>query len=144
MIDISGKAITEREARAQVKVFMQKDTLLAIKERKIKKGDVLEVARVSAIMAAKKTHELIPMCHPLNIEHIGIDFSFFEDGIKVESKVKVSAKTGVEMEALLAASIAALTIYDMCKSIDRSMSITDLLLLEKRGGRSGEFVRENL
>jgi len=122
---------------------MQAATLARIQQRGLAKGDVLEVARLAGIMAAKRTGELIPLCHPLGLDAVTIDFSFPDDRtVQVASEARVTAKTGVEMEAMTAVSVAALTIYDMCKSIDREMSIQDVRLDEKSGGKSGHFVRE--
>lgn len=143
MVDISDKPATEREAVARGFVSMKKSTLELIKNSKVSKGDVLGVARVAGIMAAKKTAALIPMCHPLNIASVEIDFDIDvkESKIYIESRAKVTGSTGVEMEALTAVSVAALTIYDMCKAVDRGMIISDIMLLEKRGGKSGIFKR---
>ena len=144
MVDVSGKPLTSREAMAAGSVHMKPETMRLIKEGSIQKGDVLGVARVAAIMAAKKTSELIPMCHPLNIASVSVDFTF-DDGkskIDIMSTVKITDRTGVEMEALVAVSAAALTIYDMCKSADKEMVISDIMLIEKRGGKSGEFIRK--
>ena len=143
MVDVGEKAVTARMARASGKVVMQPETLKRIRDRGFAKGDVLEVARLAGIMAAKKTGELIPLCHPLPLDGITLDFSFPDDKtLSISAEVRVTAKTGVEMEALAAISIAALTIYDMCKAIDRGMVISDIRLDEKSGGRSGHFVRE--
>lgn len=140
MVDVSGKAVTEREAVARGTVRMQPRTLRLIRGGKIAKGEVLAVARVAGIMAAKRTAELIPLCHPLPVEVAGIDFTVSKlSTIEIEARVKVTGKTGVEMEALVAVSAAALTIYDMCKAVDRGMVIGDIRLMEKRGGRSGEW-----
>jgi cyclic pyranopterin phosphate synthase len=141
MVDVSEKPATQREAVARGSVSMKKETLRLIKDNKISKGDVLGVARIAGIMAAKKTSELIPMCHPLNISSVTIDFDFGkrQSKIIIVSRVKMRGQTGVEMEALTAVASAALTIYDMCKSVDREMVISDILLLEKRGGKSGLF-----
>ncbi len=143
MVDVSGKTPTTREAVAAGSVYMKPETMQLIKEGSIQKGDVLGVARIAGIMAAKKTPELIPMCHPLNIASVTVDFSFDEDQrrIDIRSTVKITGQTGVEMESLVAVSAAALTIYDMCKSGDKEMVISDIMLLEKRGGKSGEFKR---
>lgn len=143
MVDVSDKPPTKREAVARGTVTMKKETLRLIKDLKIAKGDVLEVARIAGIMAAKKTPDMIPMCHPLQISSVSVDFEFDEkkSRIDIESRVKVSGQTGVEMEALTAVSVAALTIYDMCKAVDREMVISDILLLEKSGGKSGLFRR---
>lgn len=140
MVDVTDKDVTFREAVAAVKVIMAPETLQRIHAGQIKKGDVLAVAQVAGIMAAKRTSELIPMCHllPLN----GVDITFEDNGqdtLAITATAKVSGKTGVEMEALCAAQIAALTVYDMCKAMDRSMMITDCHLVEKKGGKSGHF-----
>src|SRR6266850_4158171 len=143
MVDVAEKPVTQRLARASGLVRMQPATLALIRDRKLAKGDVLEVARLAGIMAAKRTGELIPLCHPLPLDAITVGFSFpDEHAVAIEAEVRVTAKTGVEMEALTAVSVAALTIYDMCKSIDRGMVIAEIRLEEKAGGRSGHFVRE--
>ncbi len=143
MVDVGDKPITARVARASGRVSMQPATLARIQQRGMAKGDVLEVARLAGIMAAKRTGELIPLCHPLGLDAVTIDFSFPDDHtVLIVSEVHVTAKTGVEMEAMTAVSVAALTIYDMCKSIDRGMSIQEVRLEEKSGGKSGHFVRE--
>jgi cyclic pyranopterin phosphate synthase len=143
MVDVGDKPVTARMARASGRVVMQPSTLARIQQRDMSKGDVLEVARLAGIMAAKRTGQLIPLCHPLGLDAVSIDFSFSDDcSVLIEAEVRVTAKTGVEMEALTAISVAALTIYDMCKSIDRGMSIQDMRLEEKSGGKSGHFVRE--
>ncbi len=144
MVDVSPKPVTMRVARAQAVVSMKKETFTKIETGGVKKGNVLETARIAGIMAAKKTWDLIPMCHPLNITHVEINFfpQAVSHSIKIEASAKIADKTGVEMEALTAASVAALTIYDMCKSYDREMSISDIFLLEKSGGKSGQFKRE--
>lgn len=143
MVDVSEKPLTQREAVARGSVYMRPETIKLIKDRDIEKGDVIAVARVAGIMAAKKTSELIPMCHPLNITSVTVDIRIDEEGNKldVEAKVKTVGQTGVEMEALTAVSIAALTIYDMCKAVDKGIVISDIMLMEKRGGKSGEFRR---
>jgi cyclic pyranopterin phosphate synthase len=143
MVDVGAKAVTERLARASGRVRMQPATLQRIKNRGLAKGDVLEVARLAGIMAAKRTGELIPLCHPLPLDAVSIAFSF-PDGetVAIEAEVRVTARTGVEMEALTAVSVAALTIYDMCKAIDRGLTIEHIQLEEKLGGKSGHFVRE--
>ncbi|NVL89868.1 MAG: cyclic pyranopterin monophosphate synthase MoaC [Desulfobacterales bacterium] len=145
MVDVSEKAATVREATAHGVITMQPETFDLIKEQKVKKGNVLKTARIAGIMAAKRTAELIPMCHPLLITHVQVDFTPDENNhsIRIESVVRVVGQTGVEMEALTAVSVAALTIYDMCKSYDRAMSISDVCLLKKSGGKSGTFVRES-
>ncbi|MCX7792949.1 MAG: cyclic pyranopterin monophosphate synthase MoaC [Thermodesulfovibrionales bacterium] len=143
MGDVSGKEVTLREARATARIKLSSETIALLLDKAIPKGDVLTVAKIAGIMAAKKTHELIPMCHPLNISHVDIEFNILKESseIEIESIVKVEARTGVEMEALCAAATAALTIYDMCKAVDREMVITDIMLIEKKGGRSGEYKR---
>lgn len=144
MVDVTEKNITYREAEASAYVEMKKETLNLIKSGGIKKGDVLSVAQVAGIMGAKKTSELIPMCHPLLLTGINIEFNISENEnrIYIKSTVKLSGQTGVEMEALTAVSIAALTIYDMCKAADKGMLIGDIKLLRKSGGKSGEFIRK--
>jgi cyclic pyranopterin phosphate synthase len=143
MVDTSGKPETAREARASAVVRMRPETLALIRDKAMAKGDVFEVARLAGIMAAKRTSDLIPLCHPLPITGVTVDFA--PEGIdllRIETVVKVVGKTGVEMEALTAASVAALTVYDMCKSVDRGMTIERVRLEEKAGGKSGHFVRE--
>jgi cyclic pyranopterin phosphate synthase len=143
MVDVGSKAETERVARASAVVRMQPATLALIRDRKLSKGDVLEVARLAGIMAAKKTAELIPLCHPLPLTSVRLDFAYDgEDALRIEATAKVFGRTGVEMEALTAVSVAALTVYDMCKAVDRAMSIERVRLEEKAGGKSGHFVRE--
>lgn len=144
MVDVTGKADSDREARAQCVVKMQKETLDLIKTGGIKKGDVLAVAQVAGIMGAKQTHQVIPMCHPLLLSSVDIHFTMDDANsrIIVESLVKTTGKTGVEMEALTAAAVSALTIYDMCKSVDRWMEIGELGLLEKSGGKSGRLKKQ--
>ena len=143
MVDVSGKEPTLRVAIAQGVVSMSQETFEKILDQTVKKGNVLETARIAGIMAAKKTSELIPMCHPLNINHIAVDFfpDKSKNSIRIEAAVRAVDQTGVEMEALTAVSVAGLTIYDMCKSYDRTMTISDICLLEKSGGKSGLFVR---
>jgi cyclic pyranopterin phosphate synthase len=144
MVDTSDKPETLRQARASGRVMMAPATLTLIRDRKFAKGDVLEVARLAGIMAAKRTGELIPLCHPLPITAATVDFKFEgESTVHIEATVRIFGRTGVEMEALTAVSIAALTIYDMCKSVDRSMTIEDIRLEEKSGGRSGTFQRSD-
>jgi len=143
MVDVGGKAVSERVAIATATVRMQPATLRLIRSGRIAKGEVLAVARVAGVMAAKHTADLIPLCHPLPIDVAAIDFAPRSAGrLEITATVKVTAKTGVEMEALAAVSGAALTIYDMCKAVDRGMVITDLGLVEKRGGRSGTWKRK--
>jgi len=144
MVDVSEKPPTAREAVASGTILMRPETLTLLKENRIAKGDVLQVARVAGIMAAKKTPDIIPLCHSLSITKVSVDFTLDEEQSRVliESSVKTVGQTGVEMEALTAVAAAALTVYDMCKAVDREMTITGIMLLEKRGGRSGEFRRE--
>ncbi|SHG38767.1 cyclic pyranopterin monophosphate synthase subunit MoaC [Thermosyntropha lipolytica DSM 11003] len=144
MVDVTHKEDTKRLAVAQARIVMNKETLEKIKSGGIKKGDVLAVAQVAGIMGAKKTADLIPMCHPLFITGVDINFTLDEEKseIIITSEVKTTGKTGVEMEALTAVSVAALTIYDMCKAVDRWMKITDIKLVEKMGGKSGHLLRE--
>ncbi len=148
MVDVGHKPETRREAIARGKIYMQPETLNLIQEGGIPKGDVLAVAQVAGIMAAKKTHELIPMCHPLLLTHVELDFSpspATETGlahIDIEAAVRLKGQTGVEMEALTAVSVAALTIYDMCKAVDRAMRIEAVRLAKKTGGKSGDIILE--
>ena len=144
MVDVSEKDVTSRSATAKAAVEMQPETLRLILEGKAKKGDVIATARIAGIMAAKKTHELIPLCHPLMITKVTVDFAPDEQAsaIEVSATVKVEGKTGVEREALTACSVACLTLYDMCKAVDRGMKITNLRLVEKAGGKSGHFTAE--
>ena len=141
MVDVTTKDPTHRRAVARCKVMMQPETASAIVNRQLKKGDVLSVARVAAIMAAKRTSDTIPLCHPLMIASVSISFEVGDDHVAIEAQVDCVERTGVEMEALHSCSVAALTIYDMCKSADRGMAITDLALWEKTGGRSGTYRR---
>ena len=144
MVNVGAKPATQRVARATAKVTMQPATLTLIKNRKLAKGDVFEVSRLAGIMSAKRTSELIPLCHVLPLEGVEISFELENDStVKIESRVETFAKTGVEMEALTAAAIAALTLYDMCKSVDRKMTIGQIRLEEKAGGQSGHFVRQD-
>lgn len=144
MVDVGDKEITAREATAEAVVSMRKETMRLIKEGAIKKGDVLAVAQVAGIMAAKRTPETIPMCHPIQITGIDINFRFIDDDrLGIEATVRTLDRTGVEMEALNAAAVAALTVYDMAKAVDRGMTIERVRLLRKSGGKSGDFVRES-
>lgn len=145
MVDVSDKSVTKREAVAYSKVVMEPETMRRIKEGKVSKGDVLAVAQVAGIMAAKKTAEIIPMCHPIPITGVDIRFDdSSEDTLIIEASVKTTGVTGVEMEALTAASATALTIYDMCKAMDKAMVIGPTYLATKTGGKSGDFIRESL
>ena len=143
MVDVGGKEDTQRIAIAEGSVVMQPETLKMIKDRKIAKGDGVAVAHVAGIMAAKKTCQIIPMCHPLILTNVDLNFTINENDNKIiiQSKVKTMGKTGVEMEALTAVAAAGLTIYDMCKAVDRGMTIQSIYLLEKSGGKSGHFSR---
>jgi len=143
LVDVNGKPDTERMAIAQGEVVMKRDTLNLIKENRITKGDVLAVAQIGGIMAAKQTSQIIPMCHNLFLTSIDLDFQLKEEDsrIIITSRIKSIGKTGVEMEALTAVAVAALTIYDMCKAVDRDITITNINLVEKRGGKSGTYRR---
>jgi cyclic pyranopterin monophosphate synthase len=142
MVDVGDKDSSRRIAVARGEIRMQPDTLSRILDKRVEKGDVLGVARLAGIMAAKKTPELIPLCHPLPIDSVEVDFTpdHQESLVKIEARVSVNGRTGVEMEALTAVSVAALTIYDMCKAVDKSMTIGPIRLTEKQGGRSGHFI----
>ena len=142
MVDVGGKEITSRRAVASGFIRMQSETVALIREGRAAKGDVLAVAQVAGIMAAKKTSDLIPMCHPLMLTKVKIAFSIEEDGIGIEATVETRGQTGVEMEALTAVSGTALTIYDMVKAVDRGMAIERIELQEKKGGQSGHWVRD--
>ncbi|MCP9469536.1 MAG: cyclic pyranopterin monophosphate synthase MoaC [Nitrospira sp.] len=150
MVDVTAKASTERVAMAQAKILLRPETLEKIQRRTIVKGDVLAVAQVAGVMGAKRTPDLIPMCHPLFLS--SVDIGFEEDtqpnvdglcSIRIVATVKTTGQTGVEMEAMTAVTVAALTIYDMCKAIDRGMTVTDVCLLSKSGGKSGTYIRED-
>jgi cyclic pyranopterin monophosphate synthase len=143
MVDTSDKAATARHATASARVLMSKETLTAVQEHRTPKGDPLEAARLAGIMAAKRTAELIPLCHPLPLTHVDVQARIENYGIHLESAVSTNAQTGVEMEALTAVSVAALTIYDMCKALDKGITISDVRLETKTGGKSGDFVRTN-
>jgi len=143
MVDVSAKAVTYRQAVASGQIFMATETLEKIYDLQIAKGNVLEVARLAGIMAAKQTPHLIPLCHPLAISAVTISFIRQQHSIMMEATVRVSGQTGVEMEAMTAVSVAGLTIYDMCKAIDRSMVISNICLMRKEGGKSGLFERED-
>jgi cyclic pyranopterin monophosphate synthase len=139
MVDVSGKADTVREATAEGRISMSAEALNAIKEGSAKKGDVLATARIAGIMAAKRTSDLIPLCHPLALTKVTVDFTFETNGICVTSLARLSGQTGVEMEALTATSIALLTLYDMAKALDKAMVISGVRLLSKTGGKSGDW-----
>ena len=142
MVDVGAKETTSRTAKASGVVRTTAQVVSQIKENRIAKGDVLSVARVAGVLAAKRTSELIPLCHPLQLDLVSVDFELGEQEIRVRSEVRCSGKTGVEMEALTAVSVACLTLYDMCKSVDRSMRISSVQLDEKTGGKSGPYTRE--
>jgi len=142
MVDVGAKPITERTATARARVTMLAETAALIRSGGAKKGDVLGVARIAGIMAAKRTAELIPLCHPLPITAVAVELTIAADAVEIAATVRTTGQTGVEMEALTAASVAALTVYDMCKSVDRGMRIEALRLTHKAGGKSGEFTQE--
>ena len=143
MVDVSSKAPTRRRAVARGRVRMEPEVARALRSGEVGKGDVLAVARVAGIQAAKRTSELVPLCHGLAVSSVAVDFEVGEDSVGIEARVETVDRTGVEMEALTACSVAALTIYDMCKSMDRAMTIGDIALWEKSGGRSGTYRRED-
>jgi cyclic pyranopterin phosphate synthase len=142
MVDVGGKPETAREAIAQGRITVGPAALRAIRAGRVKKGDPLQTARLAGIVAAKRTSDLIPLCHPLPISHVDVDIRRDRGGYTIQSRVRTTARTGVEMEALTAVAIAALTIYDMLKAMDKTMVIGEICVLEKRGGRSGEWVRQ--
>jgi cyclic pyranopterin phosphate synthase len=142
MVDVSGKAETTREAVAEARVRMSREAVRAIRGKKVKKGDPLQTARLAGILAAKRTAELIPLCHPLDLSHVDVDMRARPRGYTIRSRVLTVGRTGVEMEALVAVTVAALTLYDMLKAVDRGMVIDSVRLLEKRGGRSGHYRRK--
>lgn len=144
MVDVSDKDKTKRVGIASASIYMKKETFKRVKEGSIKKGDVLSVAQVGGIMGAKNTPSIIPMCHPIMLSGCDISFKFHEKNSRIDiiAEAKTTGETGVEMEALTAVSVAALTIYDMCKAIDREMVVSDIKLLRKTGGKSGEFIRK--
>jgi cyclic pyranopterin phosphate synthase len=139
MKDVTGKSPTQREAVAETQITMPPEIQVMLRERRLEKGDALEIARTAGILAAKKTWEIIPFCHPLPLTHVAITYSFEDDGVRVQALVKTFAPTGVEMEALTAASLAALTLYDMLKPHTREMEIRYTRLLSKKGGKSGDY-----
>jgi cyclic pyranopterin phosphate synthase len=143
MVDVSGKEITMRTAIAEGTVAMEAETLKLIRDKQVAKGDVLQIARVAGIMASKKTADLVPLCHPIPLEKAEVEFEFLDDTrLKIRAFTKTSSKTGVEMEALTAAMAAGLTVYDMCKAVDRGMEVGPFYLTEKTGGKSGHFERK--
>jgi len=143
MVDVGAKAVTNRTAEASGFVKMSPATVAAIRERRTPKGDPLETARLAGIMAAKRTAELVPLCHSLALSHADVQVTLTDEGARIDATASTSAQTGVEMEALTAVSVAALTLYDMCKAIDRGMTISDIRLERKTGGRSGEWKRKD-
>jgi cyclic pyranopterin monophosphate synthase len=141
MVDVSDKPVSDREAIARGSIAMSKDARRLIHAGKLKKGDPIQAARLAGIMAAKKTSELIPLCHPLNLSHVSVDLTPTRTGYDIESRVRIAGQTGVEMEALTAVAVAALTLYDMVKAVDKTMVIGGIELIEKKGGRSGHYRR---
>ncbi|HVF86065.1 MAG TPA: cyclic pyranopterin monophosphate synthase MoaC [Pyrinomonadaceae bacterium] len=141
MVDTSAKAVTARRAMASARVLMSPETVLAVRAHRTPKGDPIETARLAGIMAAKRTGDLIPLCHPLALTHIEVRAEIQDSGIYIEAEAATTAQTGVEMEALTAAAVAALTVYDMCKAMDKAMTITDVRLERKIGGNSGDYER---
>jgi cyclic pyranopterin monophosphate synthase len=141
MVDVTAKSVTERTAIARGFVKMSSAVVRALRQQKVPKGNPLEIARIAGIGAVKRTSEWIPLCHPLPLTHIDVTARLCHNGVEVVSRVTATARTGVEMEALVGVSAAALTVYDMCKALDKSMEITDIVLLEKIGGKSGHYVR---
>ena len=142
MVDTGSKEVTSRRAVASARVLMASSTVAALRQHRTPKGDPLETARLAGIMAAKRTSDLIPLCHPLPITHIDVQARLNDDGVLLEAEVSTNAQTGVEMEALTAVSVAALTVYDMCKALEKGMTITDVRLESKTGGKSGDYSRE--
>jgi len=144
MVDVGDKPVTKRTATAEAVVRMSAKTLKLIEDGLVPKGNVFDTARVAGIMAAKRTAELLPMCHPIGLDNVGVDMNVEgKDALRIRAQAKGEAKTGVEMEALVAASVAALTVYDMCKGVDRSIRVTDIRVLRKSGGMSGDYVAED-
>jgi cyclic pyranopterin monophosphate synthase len=141
MVDVGDKPVTAREAVARGEIAMSAEALRLIRRGEVKKGDPLQAARIAGIMAAKRTSDLIPLCHPLPLSKVGVELTPTARGYRIEARVRTTAQTGVEMEALTAVAVAALTIYDMVKAVDKEMVIGDICLIEKRGGKSGDFVR---
>ena len=142
MVDVGDKPITAREAVARGSITMSAKALKLVRSGKVKKGDPLQAARLAGIMAAKKTSELIPLCHPLTLSHVSVELTPTKSGYAIESRVRMAGQTGVEMEALTAVAVAALTLYDMVKAVDKSMVIGDIALIEKKGGKSGHYRRK--
>ena len=144
MVDTGDKEITARRAVASARVLMNSETVVALREHRTPKGDPLEAARLAGIMAAKKTSDLIPLCHPLPLTHIDVQATVEDDGVSLQAEVSTHAQTGVEMEALTAVSVAALTVYDMCKALEKGMTITGIRLLSKTGGKSGDYAEKSV
>jgi cyclic pyranopterin phosphate synthase len=142
MVDVTAKAETVRVARAEAMVEMNRDTVKRLRQKTTPKGDPLEVARIAGIQAGKRTSELIPLCHPLPLTHLDVSIDVIDTGARIEAVARTKAETGVEMEAMTAASVAALTLYDMCKAVDKGISLGPIRLLEKSGGKSGHWVRK--
>jgi len=142
MVDTSAKEATARRAIASARVLMSPGTVEAVRARRTPKGDPIETARIAGIMAAKRTSELIPLCHPLPLTHVDVRAELIDEGVRIEAEAATTAQTGVEMEALTAAAVAALTVYDMCKAVERGITITDVRLEEKTGGKSGAWKRQ--
>ena len=143
MVDVGDKAVTTREARARGEISMSAEALRLVRRGAVKKGDPLQTARLAGVMAAKQTSSLIPLCHPLQLSHVDVDLIPTRRGYRIESRVRTTAQTGVEMEALTAVAVAALTVYDMVKAVDKAMVIGAICLVEKRGGRSGHYKRSS-
>ena len=141
MVDTGNKEVSSRRAIASARVLMTNETVSALREHRTPKGDPLEAARLAGIMAAKRTSDLIPLCHPLPLTHVDVRATLQDDGVALEADVSTNAQTGVEMEALTAVSVAALTVYDMCKALEKGMTITDVRLESKTGGKSGDYTR---
>ena len=139
MVDVGDKSVTTRRAVASGQISMTDQTLAMIRDGGHKKGDVIQVAQLAGIMAAKKTPDLIPLCHPLNLSHVSVDITLIENGLEITAECRLDGKTGVEMEALTAVSVAALTVYDMCKAVDKAMVIGPIKLVHKSGGKSGDY-----
>lgn len=144
MVDVGDKPVTAREAVARGEIAMSATALRLIRQGALAKGDPLQAARLAGIMAAKKTSELIPLCHPLPLTHVSVELTDIRGGFRIEARVRTTSQTGVEMEALTAVAVAALTIYDMAKAVDKEMVIGDICLIEKKGGRSGHYRRRNV
>jgi cyclic pyranopterin monophosphate synthase len=144
MVDVGDKPVTAREAVARGEIVMSAEALRLIRRGEVKKGDPLQAARLAGIMAAKRTSELIPLCHPLPLSSVGVELTAMKNGYAIEARVRTTAQTGVEMEALTAVAVAALTLYDMIKAVDKEMVIGDICLVEKRGGKTGDYIRQKV